>query len=61
MGAGHAAQKALWSTGWVIFGLLLGISALFWATGSVGFEDIGLRLSPRPWADGSVLFHPAAV
>ncbi|APD47654.1 MULTISPECIES: NAD(P)H-quinone oxidoreductase subunit 5 [Synechococcaceae] len=58
-GAANAAQKAFVVNRVGDFGLLLGILGLFWATGSFGFEDIGLRLS-QALADGSVS-HPAAV
>ncbi|MEB3156224.1 MAG: NAD(P)H-quinone oxidoreductase subunit 5 [Cyanobacteriota bacterium] len=43
-GAANAAQKAFVVNRVGDFGLLLGILGLFWATGSFGFEDIGLRL-----------------
>ncbi|NQV10475.1 MAG: NAD(P)H-quinone oxidoreductase subunit 5 [Cyanobacteria bacterium] len=58
-GAANAAQKAFVVNRVGDFGLLLGILGLFWATGSFGFEEIGLRLS-EALADGSVS-HPAAV
>jgi NAD(P)H-quinone oxidoreductase subunit 5 len=43
-GAANAAQKAFVTNRVGDFGLLLGILGLFWATGSFGFEEIGLRL-----------------
>ncbi|MEO1003799.1 MAG: NAD(P)H-quinone oxidoreductase subunit 5 [Cyanobacteria bacterium J06638_7] len=43
-GAANAAQKAFVVNRVGDFGLLLGILGLFWATGSFGFEEIGLRL-----------------
>ncbi|MEY4806988.1 NAD(P)H-quinone oxidoreductase subunit 5 [Vulcanococcus limneticus] len=44
-GAANAAQKAFVVNRVGDFGLLLGILGLFWATGSFGFEEIGMRLS----------------
>ena len=58
-GAANAAQKAFVVNRVGDFGLLLGILGMFWATGSFGFEEIGLRLS-EALANGSVS-HPAAV
>ena len=43
-GAANAAQKAFVTNRVGDFGLLLGILGLFWATGSFGFEDIGVGL-----------------
>ena len=43
-GAANAAQKAFVVNRVGDFGLLLGILGLFWATGSFGFEEIGVRL-----------------
>ncbi|MFN9646173.1 MAG: NADH-quinone oxidoreductase subunit L, partial [Cyanobacteriota bacterium] len=43
-GAANAAQKAFVVNRVGDFGLLLGILGLFWATGSFGFEELGLRL-----------------
>jgi len=42
--AANAAQKAFVVNRVGDFGLLLGILGLFWATGSFGFEEIGIRL-----------------
>ncbi|MCP9772546.1 NAD(P)H-quinone oxidoreductase subunit 5 [Synechococcus sp. Tobar12-5m-g] len=58
-GAANAAQKAFVVNRVGDFGLLLGILGLFWATGSFGFEEIGLRLG-EALNNGSVS-HPAAV
>jgi len=52
-GAANAAQKAFVVNRVGDFGLLLGILGLFWATGSFGFEEIGLRLQETV-ADGRV-------
>ena len=52
-GAANAAQKAFVVNRVGDFGLLLGILGLFWATGSFGFEDIGLRLQ-QSVAEGRV-------
>jgi NAD(P)H-quinone oxidoreductase subunit 5 len=52
-GAANAAQKAFVTNRVGDFGLLLGILGLFWATGSFGFEEIGLRLQDGV-ASGSV-------
>ena len=52
-GAANAAQKAFVVNRVGDFGLLLGILGLFWATGSFGFEEIGLRLQ-EAIAGGSV-------
>jgi len=52
-GAANAAQKAFVVNRVGDFGLLLGILGLFWATGSFGFEDVGLRLQEAV-ADGRV-------
>jgi NAD(P)H-quinone oxidoreductase subunit 5 len=43
--AANAAQKAFVVNRVGDFGLLLGILGLFWATGSFGFEEIGVRLA----------------
>ncbi|MCT0198124.1 NAD(P)H-quinone oxidoreductase subunit 5 [Synechococcus sp. CS-1325] len=58
-GAANAAQKAFIVNRVGDFGLLLGILGLFWATGSFGFEEIGVRLS-EALSNGSVS-HTAAV
>jgi NAD(P)H-quinone oxidoreductase subunit 5 len=50
-GAANAAQKAFVVNRVGDFGLLLGILGLFWATGSFGFETIGVRLQEAV-ADG---------
>jgi NAD(P)H-quinone oxidoreductase subunit 5 len=52
-GAANAAQKAFVVNRVGDFGLLLGILGLFWATGSFGFETIGVRLQEAV-ADGQV-------
>ncbi|MEB3243471.1 MAG: NAD(P)H-quinone oxidoreductase subunit 5 [Cyanobacteriota bacterium] len=52
-GAANAAQKAFVVNRVGDFGLLLGILGLFWATGSFGFEEVGLRLQ-EVVADGRV-------
>jgi NAD(P)H-quinone oxidoreductase subunit 5 len=52
-GAANAAQKAFVVNRVGDFGLLLGILGLFWATGSFGFEEIGVRLQEAV-ADGRV-------
>jgi NAD(P)H-quinone oxidoreductase subunit 5 len=52
-GAANAAQKAFVVNRVGDFGLLLGILGLFWATGSFGFETIGLRLQEAV-ADGRI-------
>ncbi len=52
-GAANAAQKAFVTNRVGDFGLLLGILGLFWATGSFGFEEIGLKLQEAV-AGGSV-------
>ncbi|MCP9808568.1 NAD(P)H-quinone oxidoreductase subunit 5 [Cyanobium sp. HWJ4-Hawea] len=52
-GAANAAQKAFVVNRVGDFGLLLGILGLFWATGSFGFEEIGVRLQ-EAIAGGSV-------
>ena len=52
-GAANAAQKAFVTNRVGDFGLLLGILGLFWATGSFGFEEIGVRLQDAV-AGGSV-------
>jgi len=51
--AANAAQKAFVVNRVGDFGLLLGILGLFWATGSFGFEEIGIRLQEAV-ANGSV-------
>jgi NAD(P)H-quinone oxidoreductase subunit 5 len=51
--AANAAQKAFVVNRVGDFGLLLGILGLFWATGSFGFEEIGVRLQ-QAVANGSV-------
>lgn len=43
-GAANAAQKAFVVNRVGDFGLLLGILGLFWATGSFGFDDVGIGL-----------------
>jgi NAD(P)H-quinone oxidoreductase subunit 5 len=58
-GAANAAQKAFVVNRVGDFGLLLGILGLFWATGSFGFEEIGIRLS-EALNNGNVS-HMAAV
>jgi NAD(P)H-quinone oxidoreductase subunit 5 len=52
-GAANAAQKAFVVNRVGDFGLLLGILGLFWATGSFGFEEIGLGLQ-QTVADGRI-------
>jgi NAD(P)H-quinone oxidoreductase subunit 5 len=52
-GAANAAQKAFVVNRVGDFGLLLGILGLFWATGSFGFETIGVRLQEAV-ADGRI-------
>jgi NAD(P)H-quinone oxidoreductase subunit 5 len=52
-GAANAAQKAFVVNRVGDFGLLLGILGLFWATGSFGFETVGVRLQEAV-ADGRV-------
>lgn len=52
-GAANAAQKAFVVNRVGDFGLLLGILGLFWATGSFGFEDVGLHLQ-QAVADGRI-------
>ena len=51
--AANAAQKAFVVNRVGDFGLLLGMLGLFWATGSFGFEEIGIRLQDAV-ANGSV-------
>ena len=51
--AANAAQKAFVVNRVGDFGLLLGMLGLFWATGSFGFEEIGIRLQEAV-ANGSV-------
>jgi NAD(P)H-quinone oxidoreductase subunit 5 len=52
-GAANAAQKAFVVNRVGDFGLLLGILGLFWATGSFGFEEVGLGLT-QAMAEGQI-------
>ncbi|MEB3324886.1 MAG: NAD(P)H-quinone oxidoreductase subunit 5 [Cyanobacteriota bacterium] len=59
-GAANAAQKAFVVNRVGDFGLLLGILGLFWATGSFGFETVGVRLQEAV-SDGRVSTAVAVV